>query len=378
MACFKGLARKLVVPMLAVFSLGWLLCFVGFMMSVHRKERDTFWYIPDILASIGPVVVVVEFLHAALPGRISAFLGSISSFVGVFCYMGFGYLVCGSSTDVYYKYVLVSNKNQVTLYREVWLTLVGSYLASFAWMYVLIARNCFSYDRVNRGVETIVDDQGHLTDANQSSAIGPRRNIIFAGMARKLAVVVLFLLGASWCLYVAGVIEETRNTNLPANTSVSVPLDFPTWASCVVGLFAIFSAVGHAGAYGGASTAMGVFTAILGMFFIACSSSIGFWIAILLHWSCGHQWNCSIWHSTVPRYMIYQISGTLSMCVFWACLAALWPFYFKETDVVQNSRRNTRVHQQFMRQQVQEYDERVPLLQGQEDDHRNKSHFSVF
>jgi len=219
-----------------------------------------------------------------------------------------------------------------------------------------------------------VDDDGNVTERHHSRSTGPRRNTIFAGIARKLAVVVLFLLGVSWSLFVAGVIEDTRKFNLTDSDSLSVPMDFGTWSTCVVGFFAILAAVGHAGAYGGASTAMGVFTAILGMLFIASSGYVGLSIANILHFDCVYaKQNCSIGHTTV-----FELSGALGMCVLWACLAALWPFYFKETDAIRNSRRNDRVHQHYMRHQVQEDGETEPLLQGHLDNQRNRSHFSVF
>lgn len=366
MEFLHGWSRKLVIPLLVLFSLGWLVFFVGFMLRIHDTANytDTFEYFPEILAiAAGPVLVVFGFLHAATSGTISATVGTLTSFVSVFCCMGFGYALYVMSTAVYYSYVWKPRSSFVVIRTWSWLELGGSFIASLAWMCVLISWNFFSYHRQYAQVETIVDDEGNLTQNNFSRS-RPRRNVAFAGIARKIAVVILLLLGASWCLYVAGIIEETRGKNgtiMFNDGNLSVPLPYSTWASCLVGLIVILSASGHAGSYGGASTAMGIFTSILSMLLATSVGYVGLALAMEVHNYC-YNMNCILNPTTIiPKHVIYQLSGALGMCFWWACLSALWPCYFKETQVILNSRRNTRLYQQYMRHQVEE-DEDVPLL----------------
>ncbi len=359
------------IPFLIVFFIGWLLFFIGFMLQIHDAKdiyATTFYYSPEIIAvAAGPVVVVVGFLHAAFSGPVSAFLGMPASFFSILCSMGFGYNIYDILSLVYYKHVLMppSAKLDNFVKTEGWLKLVGSCLASLAWMFIMISWNFFVYHWKPIQADIIVDEDGNLTGNNYLTRM--RRSVMFAGVARKVASVVILLLSASWCLYIAGVVQETRgmanatigtNATTFSDRNLSVPLPFSTWASCVVGLLAILSASTHAGAYGGASTAMGVSTAFLGMLFIASVGYVGLDKAILIHINCHIKtWNCYILDTTVPKYLIYQLSGALGMCLWWACLAALWPLYFKEYEVV----RAPMAYRQE-RQQVQQDDETVPLL----------------
>ena len=377
---FKGWCRKLAIPLLIVFSLGWLVYVIGFVLLLNDKDAKKatefyFEHTPRYLAAAGGLLTaVLAFLHAASPGPLSAFLGSLTGFVSVFSCMGFGHVIYSTTIPVYNSTLSKS----MDISNETWLMFVGSYVAVVSWMFVFIAWNCFTYDWKFVQVVHIVDEDGNFTDNSYPARL--RRNVLFAGVARKLAAVVLLFVGASWCLYITGLSEEIRaNHTMGVISEEGIQLPFHRWAVCVVGLLAFLSAVGHAGAFGGGGTAMGIFTCILGIFFLTSVGYTSLSLAIEVYTTCHKNDNCYILDTVIRKFTIYQLSGGLALCLSWACLVALWPFYFRETESTRRERNSARFHQQFMRQVQDSYEERVPLLQGQSDaEGLDKSTISVF
>ena len=383
---FKGLCRKLVIPLLVVFSLGWLLYMIGFIKLLNDKKNadnkktagsKNVDNIPYYVAAVtGPIIVIFGFLHAASSGPISAIFGSVTSFVSVFCFAGFGYVQYESSFRVYET--TISGKKL----DDTWLMLVGSYVAGLSWMLILVTWNCFTYDWKRIQMEDIVDEEGNVMEPAPQSMWN--RNVIFAGVARKLAGVILVFVAASWCLYITGLDYEVKHnsTIVVSSYSTGIYLQFNVWAVCAIGLLVFLAAAGHAGAYGGASTAMGVCTSILGMLFVASVGYTALSLGIHVNELCRSGTNCYILDTAIPKSIIYELSGSLGMCLAWACVVALWPFYFKETERVQNSRRSASSRREYLRQvQDDSIDERVPLLYQQQNDSTGQQHrtsISVF
>ena len=317
-------------------------------MNVDNKNVHN---IPYYVAAVtGPIIVVFGFLHAASSGPISAIFGSITSFVSVICFAGFGYVQYESSVLVYHNTISVDDE-------KTWrMMLVGSYVAGLSWMLILVTWNCFTYDWKRIQIEDIVDEEGNVMEPAPQCTWN--RKVIFAGVARKLAGVILLLVAASWCLYITGVASlHSSGINLAFRTPFNV------WAVCVIGLLVFLAAAGHAGAYGGASTAMGVCTSILGMLFVASVGCTAFSLGIFIDELCRSGMNCYISDTEIPKSFIYELSGSLGMCLAWACVVALWPLY-KETERVRNSRRSASSLGQVQDDSI---DERVPLLYEQND-----------
>jgi len=377
---FKGWCRKFVILLLIGFSLGWVLYAIGFILLLNNKDEkraNNFEHTPRYLAAAGGLLtVVLAFLHAASSGPLSAFLGALTGFVSAFSSMGFGYVIYSTTTSVY-NFTLSKG---VEVRNETWLMFVGSYVAVASWMLVMAAWNHFIYDWKFVQVVNVVDEDGNFTDNSYSARLS--RNVIFAGIARKVAAVVLLFVGGSWCLYITGLSQEIRASHaVDFSSEGGIQLPFHVWAVCVVSLLAFLSAVGHAGAYGGGSTAMGIFTCILGMFFLTSVGYTSLSLAIKVYSLCHYEHkNCYVLDTEISKSTIYQLSGGLGMCLSWACLVALWPFYFRETESTMRERRSARSHQQYMRQVQDSYEERVPLLHGQSGaaEEVDKSTISIF
>lgn len=365
---FKGWYRKCVLPPLLTFALGWVVYTVGFILLVvdghgtNSSSNSNYDRIPHFLViASGPLLVLTALPHAALSGPSSTIFGFIASILSVPCFSGFGYAMYDSALPVYSSLHSSGGEKEVEVKNV--LMFVGSLIAVFSWMLVTMAWNCFAYDwKMIESNDYVVDGEGNFVDPPPLSR--GDRNVIFAGIARKLAAVGLLFLAANWCLFLTGLDDEIHS-NVTAHTiSGEVNLRFNVWTVSVVGLFVILAAAGHAGAYGGASTAMGVCTSFLGMLFLTSVGYTSHCLGMAIYHQCYDGANCYILNTSIPRYIIYQLSGAVGMCLAWAFILALWPFYFKVTERVQGVRWRRKRRRDYLRQ-VQDdnsVDERQPLL----------------
>ena len=354
------------VPSLSLFALGWLVYLVGFIMLLvnERKENiNNYDRIPHFLVVIVvPFLVLAVLTHAALSGPLSAFFGLLASLLSVVCFTGYGHILYDTAIPIYKN---LHDDGATGVDAEIIIMFIGSLIASMSWVLVMVAWNFFTYNwRVIESNDYVVDEEGNFTDL-PPPAMG-FINIFFSGFARKLAALVLVFLAASWCVFVTGLNEEIRrNFTSHAIQSDEVDLQFSVWMVSVVGFLVILAAAGHAGAHGGASLAMGICSSLLGMLFLTSVGYTTHRVGMAIFHKCQGGENCNILYTSIPKYLIYQLSGTIGMCVAWACLLALWPFYFKVTERVQEARRRKRWQREYRRQTQfddDSLDERMPLL----------------
>ena len=364
---FKGWSRKFVLPTLLVFSVGWVIYTIGFILLVAdesgTKRSSNYDRIPHYLTiASGPFVVLTALPHAALSGPISIMFGFVTSLLSVPCFSGFGYALYDSALLIYNS--LHPSRGERDVHTKNVLIFVGSLIAVFSWMLVMMAWSCFTYDwKVTESNDYVVDGEANFVGAPPHSRAD--RNIMFAGIARKLAAVVLLFFAANWCLFLTGLDDEIYSNFTAHAISNEVNLQFNIWTVSVVGLLVILAAAGHAGSYGGASTAMGVCASFLGMLFITSVGYTAHCLGMTVYHNChDEEMNCYIFDTSIPRYIIYQLSGAVGMCVAWACILALWPCYFKVTEEVQGVRRRRRWHRNYLRRVKDDdsQDERCSLL----------------
>ena len=245
------LSRNCMLPALLVFSVGWVIYTVGFILLVAdvrgTKRSSNYDRIPHFLAiASGPFVVLT-----ALP----IMFGFVTSLLSVPCFSGFGYALYDSALPIYNS--LHPSRGERDVHMKNVLIFVGSLIAVFSWMLVMMAWSCFTYDRkVTESNDYVVDGEANFVGPPPHSRAD--RNIMFAGIARKLAAVVLLFFAANWCLFLTGLDDEIYSNFTAHAISNEVNLQFNIWTVSVVGLLVILAAAGHAGSYGGASTAMGV------------------------------------------------------------------------------------------------------------------------
>ena len=358
---FTGWSRKSVLPSLLLFSVGWVVYMVGFFLLLlddHGEDNNNYDRIPHFLVvTSGPFLVLSAILHAALSGPLSACCGLIASLLSVACFTGYGHIIYESAIPIYINLLRGEGVNDMDVHLV--MMFIGSLIGSFSWMLVIMAWNCFNDDwRMIKSNEYVVAEEQIITNYSHFS----RRyiKIVFAGVARKLAAIVLVCLAASWCVFVTGLTEEIQsNLTSHAGESDEVNLQFSVWMVSVVGFLVILAAAGHAGAHGGASLAMGICSSLLGMLFLTSVGYTTHRLGMAIYNKCQGGENCHIFTTSIPDYAIIQLTGAVGMCFTWGCTLALWPFYVYVKDRVQR-------HQESFRQaplgQEISLDETLPLL----------------
>lgn len=359
-----GVWRKLTFLPLSLLLLGWLVYVIGFVLLVTRTSSGEgegggarFEHLPHYLATGGPpLLVVLAGLHTILSGVPSSVLGSVSALWSVVCLSSVGYALYTSAL-VLYQYLHFREGGSEVDVKSI-LMFAGTLLVALSWTAVLMCWNYFPYKRPWGGnpdgfgdSDYVVSEDGNMDSPSSSSL--PSYPPPFAGVARKVAAVLLLLEAGSWCMLVTG-IDDQVHANSSAYRShppSELPLPFSTWTVCVVGILLIISATMHAGACKSAGTLVGAFTGLLSVLYLLCTGYLVLGLGIRLH------------HSPHPphRYEWYQLCGGLGTCVLWGCVMALWPFYHKSaTEDVREMRRHAERRRGYLLHARE--CERAPLL----------------
>lgn len=366
MKAFYGPYRKLVLLPVVTFALGWLTYLSGFIILMYNEDHSSpvanLDHVPHyVVTTCGPFLVVLAVLHAAvLPSFISALLGFFGAILSVINFSCAGYVLYSSGLSIF------ESGEEANIDIKFMLIFVGCILTGVSWTFILMLWNCFTYKRLSNSHindDYVIDEEGNMATPPEV----PKDPPLLAGVARKVAIVFLVLQTGCWCFFISGVDAEVHNGTLVEKDGFEeLSLHFSTWIASTVGALLIIAAVMHAGATGGASTAMGVFTSLLSMLFLTCMGYIVNDHAASVYQECyGTTLRCFI--SEIPKYILYQLCGGLGTCVLWACVLALWPFYYKADENIGELRRKRRQQRNYLlRIQEQPSHERIPLLSDED------------
>ena len=134
------------------------------------------------------------------------------------------------------------------------------------------------------------------------------------GLGRILCIPCVILSVVGWCVYTGGV----YNSN-------TWPLFlFYTDPNFIVPPLLYLAALLHAGCSGGASTIMGVFTAILNMLFLSFMGVYTTTSAMSIRYG-----DCKYTDFHGCYYEKFILGGGITCLFFWGCVLTLWPFYRK-------------------------------------------------
>lgn len=362
MQLFRGWWRRLVLIPLSTLLLGWLVYVVGFTLlmvrgdaSSHHPRMD---YLPHYIAvAAPPCLVVLAGFHATLFGLASSILGLFAAVLSVACFSGVGYVLYTCAFILYGYLDFGKDKGRDMKYI---LMFTGTLLSTLSWLAVMVMWNYFPYKLpwgTVHSFDDVVDEDGNMTPPPPPI---PKDPPPFAGVARKVAMVVLMLEAASWCVLITGIDDQVHwNSSITYyHTSEEPVLSFGTWVVCIVGVLLVLSAVLHAAANGSASALMGIMTSVLSILYVTCLGHLVFSVSIDIYHRCRDGRQCTV--STIPNSHLYQLFGGVASGVLWAGVLALWPFYFKP---VENSRGLHRSVQQQREYYFQNRNyERMPLL----------------
>jgi hypothetical protein len=350
MEFFYGWWRKLSLFPLSGLVLGWLVYLVGFvLLMVHNdfSSHSRLDYLPHYIAvGVPPVLVVLAGFHAALFGHVSAIFGLFAAILSVACFSGVGYVLYVCAVDLY-----VPRGREKQDLKSI-LMLAGTLVVSVSWLVVTIMWNCFPYKLpwgTVHNLDEMTDEDGPVNPPPQPHP--------FAGVARKVAIVVLVLKFAGWCVIVTGIDYEIRGNSSALRLTTEEPsFTFGTLVVCVVGILLILSAVMHAAT---TSVVVGVWTSVLSLLYIICLGNLIFKVGIDINHQCRILWvECSI--SLIPKYQLYQLCGGVASVFLWAGVLALWPFYFKPLVIAEALDRSIQQSGYYFNRGPQR--ERVPLL----------------
>lgn len=345
MILFRGLFRKCSILPLSAVVVGWVVYLVGFILLMV-KTSSKFDHLPYyVSAATPPILLLLGLLHAAFSGLASSTLGLLASLLSVVCFSSVGYVLYICSLELYV--LLHSGTGWYVSDVKCILMFVGTLVMSLSWTLTLMLWNYFTYKQCNDFLAS-----GYV-DGNTSYMTSPisKNPPPFAGIARKLAGLLLVLKAGSWCLLITGMdsmIHVNASTHHVHDIYKETDLlPFGTWAVCTMGMLLVISATMHAAANGRASMLMGALTSLLSMLYLICIGHLVYSLSIRIY----HEGV-----DAVSRYELYQLSGGIGTGVFWAGVLALWPFYYKTPE---NSHIN--IEQRGDVNQDPDY-ERLPLV----------------
>lgn len=357
MQLFRGWWRKLAFLPLSTLLLGWLVYLVGFILLMVRGDASShprMDYLPHYIAvAAPPVLVVLAGFHAALFGLASSILGFFAAILSVVCFSGVGYVLytCGITLYDYLDFSEGEGRDLKSI-----LMFSGTLLCALSWLVVMVMWNYFPYKLpwgTVHSFDDVVDEEGSMTPPPPPV---PKDPPLFAGVARKVAMVFLVLEAASWCVLITGIDNQVHwNSSAMYYTYEEPRLSFGTWVVCVVGILLVLSAVLHAAANGNASALMGIMTSMLSVFYVTCLGHLVFSVSIDIYHRCRDGQECAI-----PSSHLYQLFGGVASVILWACVLALWPFYFRPVENLHGLRRSIQQQRQYYFQN-RNY-ERMPLL----------------
>ena len=151
---FDSTAKKLAIPLFAIFEIGWIVFIAGFILLFKSKIRDIILDDNDIKSPVyfpyymilvgGHFVILLGLLHATLPsGTASSYIGSISTVLNIIYFVSVGYLISNNCIVIlhfklgkYFQKVPVDHDDEQQLMRAASLMLAGSIMFMVSWSLV--------------------------------------------------------------------------------------------------------------------------------------------------------------------------------------------------------------------------------------------------
>lgn len=280
----------------------------------------------DIYATLvgGPILCLSSVVHAGLPGIASSIVGAVSAALSTFYFLSAGSVLLKAGERIYnetHHFNKDHNLNSISAYECMF---GGLLLFTLCWLLILMLSICYKNEPTNRENERV-----HYYTESEDQQTRPLTGC-FAGIARKLAIPFTILSFAGWAVFVYGV------HTMPTAHPIPFPYDLSYWGAILSALLLYFAALLHAGCPGIASTTMGIFTSLLSMLFVVCFGQVIHQVGTdIICRGESSETGCPT-PKTIPMWRIFQFSGGLAACVFWACVLMLWPFYKRSNQQYEN------------------------------------------
>ena len=352
MGAFDSTAKKLAIPMIVLFEIGWIIYIGGFGSYMHQLVLEnadnsfTSQTANEILRNpvlfsyyftvVGGQFVALLFLfHALLPSSTASYIvGVLSSVMSVIYFVSVGYLIHWSVASVRFYEDRVSSLQQSSYFlssealtrailylHAARCVLAGTILMTISWG--LIQLLFFFYEP-----QTDSQNQRNLWRVIREFATDLTTSTSQAKLGELLQICTIPLLVISvigWCVCVAGLYKlfDAAATSSYTITN-SHQYDFGTWAVFFATPLLYLAALLHAGCAGGASTMSGVFAAILNTFFVLNMGSAV--VSVCVGKYLLDQSTSSVPAETTHNFDLILGGGVVCL-LFWTITYAAWHFY---------------------------------------------------
>jgi hypothetical protein len=370
MRAFDSIAKKLAIPMVVLFEIGWIIYIGGFGSYMHQEvlrvqnaARSSSRYSsygpsaqPDAnevlrnptlyshyFALVGGQFVAILFLlHAALPSNTASYVvGVLSSILNVIYFVSVGYLIfwgvvlvgiyedrirtLQESSSSYSPYSDSSNSEALTRARlylhATRCILAGAIMMAISWGVIQLLT--FFYkpqtDSQNKtNLWQVVREFARKLPTSTSQMKAKLGELI-----RLSTIPLLIISVVGWAVCTAGLYRLNDSTSSGSRTIIH-QYDFGTWATFFVTPILYFAAVFHAGCSGGASTMSGVFAAIFNVFFVLQMGKTVVYFCVV-------KYNLDQSTSTFSEQDTYNydliLGGGVVCLFFWTIIYTAWHFY---------------------------------------------------
>ena len=302
MRAFDSIAKKLAIPVIVLFEIGWIIYTAGLGVQLHLVRTDQVLYprdplhvsrglvgpvkalksqylFPDYFTLVGGQFVALFFLlHAALPSSIASYVvGVLSTLLNVIYFVSVGYLLninppeLDRTTpywlDPYSPSYGNAHVSQLQLHA-LRCMFTGTIFMAISWGLIQLL-GLFYESRCKPNLTEPLQRRNLwyvIREFGQLCVRGPSRSRFElkatpGEMSRLCALPLLILSAIGWCVCVTGLHMFNKNSRC-------TPYVYGDWATISIPPLLYLAALLHAGCSGDASIMSGVFAAILNTFFV--------------------------------------------------------------------------------------------------------------
>ena len=335
MQAFDSIAKKLVIPVIVLFEIGWVVFTGGFGSQLHLAAvadltenssneilRSPLLFPQYFTLVGGQFVALLVLLHAALPSGIaSSIVGVLSTILNIIYFVSVGYLINSTTSTVrllelYIRvaersiYSSSSNLDDLKKYlHAARCVLTGTIIMTISWG--LIQLLFFFYEPKNSQKRSLWRVIREFCSSSQVKAA-------VSEWLRLCTIPVLFLSAIGWCVCVVGLhkLLENRVTHYYSIATFSQQYEFGIWANFFIAPLLYLAALLYAGCSGDASTMSGIFAAILNTFFVVSMGYVVVSVSSIKYLA-----------SSAGVLSNLILGGGVVCLIFWTFIHIFWHFY---------------------------------------------------
>ena len=350
MRVFDSIAKKVAIPAIVLFEIGWIIYTGGLGSYMHQLVRHNAdsrisssssnanevltnpTLFPHYFTLVGGQFVALLFLfHAALPSSVASYIvGVLSSVLNVTFFVSVGYMVHYSAPMVRYLERLLRDadhstglESEVNVYLHALRSIIaGTILMITSWGLIQLLGFFYEAKSASQNQRSLWRVIRELAVNLPTSGSTSQLKTTPGELLRFCTIAFLILSAVGWCVCITGLYKLNDNTA----TIISYRYSFGTWATYFIPPFLYMAALLHAGFSGGASTMSGVFAAILNTLFVL---NVGFTVVdiTIVMYSQRRRSIFSFPTSDSQHNNSLILGGGVVCLFFWTIVYAAWHFY---------------------------------------------------